>query len=100
MKCGSTPHPGDFYEWGRLMLFLLRPIEDWEPHVDLMPWTDSFCACGFVVRASGELHARQIASEQAGDEGRDVWLDHTKTRCEAIDPNGQPEILCSDFRDI
>ena len=71
------------------MLFLIKPIENWEP------WYDK--VFGFVVRASSEVHARQVASEQAGNEGKDVWLDATKTRCEVIDPNGPPEVLCRDF---
>ncbi len=71
------------------MLFLLLPIKNWEP------WYDK--AFGFVVRASSELHARQIASDEAGDEGKDVWLDAAKTRCEVIDPNGPPLVLCRDF---
>jgi hypothetical protein len=71
------------------MLFLLEPIEDWEP------WYDK--AFGFVVRASSEVHARQLASQKAGDEGKDVWLDAAKTRCQGIDPNGPPKVLCRDF---
>ncbi len=71
------------------MLFLIKPIEDWEP------WYDK--AFGFVVRASSEVHARQVAAEEAGDEGPDVWLDAAKTRCEVIDSNGPPCVLCRDF---
>lgn len=71
------------------MLFLIKPIEDWGP------WYDK--AFGFVVRASSEVHARQIASEEAGGEGKDVWLDASKTRCQVIDPNGPPEVLCRDL---
>ena len=71
------------------MLFLLEPIEHWDP------WYDK--AFGFVVRASSEVYARQLAAEQAGDEGKDVWLDPAKTRCQAIDPNGPPEVFCRDF---
>jgi len=71
------------------MLFLIKPIEDWHP------WHDR--AFVFVVRASSEVHARQIASEGAGDEGEDVWLDAAKTQCEVIDPNGPPQVLCRDF---
>jgi hypothetical protein len=71
------------------MLFLLEPIEDWEP------WYDK--AFGFVIRASTEVDARQLASQNAGDEGKDVWLDAAKTRCQVIDPNGPPNVLCRDF---
>jgi len=70
------------------MLFLLKPIEDWEPWYNRV-----FC---FVICAPTELHARQIASEQSGKEGEDVWMDVTKTRCEIIDPNGPPMVLCRD----
>jgi hypothetical protein len=71
------------------MLFRIKPIEDWDP------WYDK--AFGFVVRASSELHARQLACEECGEEGKEVWLDASKTRCEAIEPNGPPEVLCRDF---
>ncbi len=71
------------------MLFLLKPVRDWEP------WYDkAFC---FVVRAASEEHARLVASDQAGDEGKEVWLDASKTSCKAIDPNGPPEVLCRDM---
>ena len=71
------------------MLYLLKPINDWEC------WYDrAFC---FVVRASSELHARQAASEEAGNEGKDAWLDPSKTQCEVIDTNGPTEVLCRDF---
>jgi hypothetical protein len=72
-----------------MMLFFLEPINGWKP------WYGK--VFGFVVRASSEVHARQLASAQSGEEGSGVWLDAAKTRCEAIDPNGPPEVLLRDF---
>lgn len=71
------------------MLFSIKPIEGWDLSYDK--------ACSFVVRASSGSHARQLASEQAGDEGAETWLDASKTLCQAIDPNGPPGVLCRDF---
>ena len=40
---------------------------------------------GFVISALNELEARILASEEAGDEGKEVWLDHNITDCTTID---------------
>lgn len=71
------------------MLFLIKRIKKEEPLYD--------AAIAFVVRASSDAHARQIASEQAGDEGKAIWFDAAETQCEVIEPNGPPEVLCRDF---
>lgn len=59
-----------------MKLYLLRPVKDWDP------WYDK--AFGFVVAANGVDEARAFASENAGDERKDVWLDYMKTRCTLI----------------
>jgi hypothetical protein len=50
-----------------------------------------------VVRASSELHARQLASTNCGEEGPAFWLDSVASTCEAIDPNGPPQVICTDY---
>lgn len=72
------------------MLFVLKPIKNWEP------WYDkAFC---FVVRASSEKEARQLASSECGSEGKQVWLDEHQTTCVRVQAKGPAEVLCSDFR--
>lgn len=39
---------------------------------------------GIVVRATSAHRARRIASDNAGDEGRSVWLDSSITQCLVI----------------
>ncbi len=48
-----------------------------------------------VVRANGRDHARLVASERAGDEGKEAWL-HKSTSVLEIDPDG-PEMLLGTF---
>jgi hypothetical protein len=54
-------------------------------------------ACGFVVRAATEERARQIASENARDEGREVWRSPARSKCEEIAQDGDEEIVLRDF---
>jgi hypothetical protein len=72
-----------------MQLYSLVPIQPWEP------WYDK--AFGFVIRAASEQDARQMASENAGDEGPDVWLDHTKTTCTLLTTDGEWCVICRDF---
>ena len=44
-------------------------------------------AIGFVVCADNAVFARQIASEQCGDEGPAPWLDTDKSSCCTIGTN-------------
>lgn len=69
------------------MLFRLMP---------LAPWGKYNRVDSFVVRAASAAHARQLAAEQAEFEGADAWLDEARTRCEPIEPNGPPEVICRD----
>jgi hypothetical protein len=50
-----------------------------------------------AIRASSELHARQLASSNCGEEGPAIWLDSITSTCEAIDPNGPPQVICTDY---
>jgi len=54
-------------------------------------------ALGFVVRAGSEKKARQTASEQAGDEGREAWLDAKHSDCELLTPDGEAGVILCDF---
>ena len=73
-----------------MKLYLLEPIKEWEP------WYDK--CFGYVMRAETELDARRLAHYNHGDEGRDVWLDDTVTKCTELTQDGEQEIIISDFR--
>ena len=79
------------------MLFLLKPTEDSRLRSDSPwdPWYDK--AFAFVVRAADESEARELASEDCGDEGREVWLDSTITSCDVLDSNGPSHVICRDY---
>lgn len=63
------------------------------------PWPD--CVFGFVVRASSEQEARQLASNRAGDEtvygSPKAWIDPSFSSCVPLDGDGPPEIIMRDF---
>lgn len=71
------------------MLFLLSPVKDWYPTCDRV--------FSFVIRADDEMAARGLAAAKAGEEGREAWLDLSKTHCRELSLNGQPGILCRDL---
>jgi hypothetical protein len=52
---------------------------------------------GFVIRAETEQHAREIASEQPGDEGRATWLDPRRSKCRELTADGPQEVVLRDF---
>lgn len=68
-----------------MKLWILRPIEglsddDWNPWA---PWYDK--SFGFIVSAHDQETARNIAAENAGDEGKVAWLtEHASTCTELI----------------
>lgn len=55
------------------------------------------CAYGFVIRAPTAIQARTIASENAGDEGNDAWLNNHVTSCIKLESNGPTDIILRDF---
>jgi hypothetical protein len=57
-------------------LYLIRRIEQSDV------WRDE--AAGFVVAAVTYTQARKIASEDAGDEGKAIWLDPRRTTAEKL----------------
>lgn len=54
---------------------------------------------GFVVRATNEAQAREIAEMQAGDESypQKAWLRPEITSCEELLADGDSEIILRDF---
>jgi hypothetical protein len=72
-------------------LFILRPINDWEP------WYDK--CFGMVVNAETVDEARTIASESdsVGAEGSGAWLDENLTYCFEINPNIEKCVIIHDF---
>lgn len=76
-----------------MKLWLLQPIEGqaaWER------WYDK--AFGFVVRAKTEAEARELASEDCGDEGKMCWLDSAQSTCEELTRKGKSGVIMRDFR--
>lgn len=45
-----------------------------------------------IVRAADAAAARVVASQSAGDEGADLWLDESRSTCSAIDMDG-PDVV-------
>jgi hypothetical protein len=58
----------------------------------------------FVVRAKNELEARRLAKvQETGDAywkdyEREFWLDSTRSVCEEVRAEGEPEIILGNFR--
>ena len=80
-------------------LWLLRAREDLPREIDPWnPWYDK--AFGFVVRASTEQAARQLAHEESEDEtsqGIEPWRDSMYSTCEKLTHKGEHKIILRDF---
>ena len=72
-----------------MKLWILRPVEDWEP------WYDK--AFGFIVCAETKKEARKLASSDAGNEGKEVWFDSKLTSCKELKPIKKKRIILKDF---
>jgi len=80
-----------------MKLWILRPIhtkgdDPWNP------WYDK--SFGFVVVASSEIRARQLAHGDAGDENMAApspWLDPKYSTCIELVPGNEEEIIMCDF---
>ncbi len=85
-----------------MKLWLLRPLEkdtgsselDWE-WGPWSPWFDKYF--GFVVRATSEESARELAANEARDEGRMAWLSSEYSSCIELLPEGNPEMIIGDY---
>ena len=73
-------------------LWLLRP-----KNPDAGIWQDWDISEGFIVRAEDKASARRLASEEAGGEGADVWLNDSVTRCLHLTDAGPAGVLMCDF---
>lgn len=81
-----------------MKLYILRPIENQTINNPWKPWYDK--AFGFVIRASSEQEARQIADEEAGDENRSEehpWLDVNYSMCIELIPDGKAQLILRDY---
>jgi len=56
-------------------------------------------ALGFVVRASTETKARQIAAHDAGEEGKDVWLNPKTSTCVHLKVAGYAGVILRESLD-
>jgi len=89
-----------------MKLYILRPVKD-DPHWE--PWYDK--AFGFVVCAESARQARQLASEEAGDEVdkqynndyselisvSNPWLSAKHSTCKELKPGKKQAIIMKDF---
>lgn len=55
------------------------------------------CYHAFIVRAESRNKARKIASNNAGDEGEEVWLSPDLSVCEELTTKGAAEVIMSDY---
>ena len=57
-------------------------------------------AIGFVVAAETEAEARSLASQDAGDEGQEAWLNPWRSTCECIGEASQADarVVLRSFR--
>lgn len=58
------------------------------------------CLFSVVVRAADEAHARRLALEESrGNDGNDdLWL--VDASCKEVLPDGEPEVICTDFYEM
>lgn len=75
-----------------MRLYILRPNPD---AIEWSPWYDK--TFGSVVRAKTEDDAREIASQEAGCEGSEVWLDKSKSSCVHLKQAGLEGVVIVDF---
>ena len=90
-----------------MKLWILRPVDGLSS--DDNPWDPWYDKCfGFVVRAASEVEARQLATDQAGDEKRGEflgdkiantttpWLEPKYSTCEPLTSTGESEVILQD----
>jgi hypothetical protein len=80
------------------MLWLLTARKDLPE--DDNPWDPWYEKCHeMVVRAPNGIMARHIASENAGDEGKDAWIDRRYSTCESLLVDGESELIICHYRE-
>ena len=79
-----------------MRIWILRPAEGLAKADN--PWKPAYDkAYGFMVRAKDAGEARRLASDQAGDEGRDAWLSEKYSTCVELQKSGPASVLMRDF---
>jgi len=53
----------------------------------------------FVIRASSPRTARKLAADSCRDEGRDIWLDISKSTCTQLKEDGENNVIMRDTTD-
>lgn len=80
-----------------MKLWLVRPREHLPDHMD--PWLILFNkAVGFVIRAASEPEARQIASDNAENEGAAAWQDERFSTCDELADVGPAGVILREFQ--
>lgn len=78
-----------------MKLFQIRPKDNLQTSDPWKPWYDK--CFGFIIRAKTKPEARKIASENAGDEGKNAWLDGKYSTCEELKIEGKADLIMKDF---
>jgi hypothetical protein len=90
----------------RMKLWLLKPIKDLKK--EYSPWEDPWWdkTVGFVIRAETEKEAREIATENGGDEinkdyfaggDKNAWLSEKFSTCEELTGEGEAGVILMDY---
>lgn len=61
------------------------------------PWASYDVCFSMVIRATDEFAARVVAAENAGEEGKQVWVDKDVTHCVRLLNEGAPGLVIRDF---
>ena len=77
-----------------MKLYILKPLNE---NIEEFEWQYDK-SHGHVVRAKNEERARVLAGERSVDEGKEVWMDNTKTSCIHLKVDGVEEHFISDVR--
>ncbi len=81
-----------------MKLWLVRPKPEEEIDSQDYPWKPWYDkSFGFVVRAENMKKAREIASQKAGDEKAEAWLDPKYSSCVRLTDKGKEGIILQDF---
>ena len=85
-----------------MKLYILRPVENLQDDNPWDPWYDK--SFGFIISATSQEEAREIADTKAGDENYELgvntkrpWLEKGYSTCEILTPSEVPEMIMIDF---
>ena len=78
-----------------MRLWLLRPCELLpDQYSPWSPWYDK--NFGYVIRAETEARARQMAQDNAADEGGSAWIDPRYSSCVELTSDGDEAVIIID----